>query len=147
MNVFGGKITTYRKLAESMLEKIEELIGTRKDSWTANSSLPGGDFEVADYDVLVSKLKADFTFLDSALAKRLVRSYGTNAWTMMESATSTKDMGQSFGGSLTECEVKYLIQHEWAESAEDIVWRRSKLGICLSDQEIMKLDEWLLNNQ
>lgn len=146
VNIFGGKITTYRKLAESVLEKVEELIGARKDSWTVNSSLPGGDFEVADYDVLVSKLKAEFTFLEFPLAQRLIRSYGTNAWTLMEGASNIKDMGKSFGGSLTEREVKYLVQYEWAESAEDIVWRRSKLGIRLSKQEISALDEWMLKN-
>ena len=147
INIFGGKITTYRRLAESMLEKIEELIGTKKGSWTANSSLPGGDFEVADYDVLVSKLRAEFVFLELPLAQRLIRSYGTKAWVILEGALKIEDMGQTFGGSLSEREVKYLVQHEWAETAEDIVWRRSKLGIRLSKQEIIKLNVWLQQNQ
>ncbi len=146
INVFGGKITTYRKLAESMLEKIEEFNGARKDSWTANSYLPGGDFEVADYTKLVTELKTEFIFLEMSLAQRFIRSYGTNAWAILKGASNLKDMGQNFGGSLTEREVKYLIQHEWAESAEDVVWRRSKLGIRLSKQEILALDEWMQTN-
>ena len=146
VNVFGGKITTYRRLAESMLEKIEDLIGSRKESWTADSSLPGGDFAVVDYDLLVSKLQLEFPFLDKALAQRLTRSYGTKAWVMMDGASKVEDMGWNFGGSLTEREVRYLIQHEWAENAEDIVWRRTKLGIRLSDQETKELDNWLQQN-
>ena len=146
VNIFGGKITTYRKLAESMLEKIEAIIGERKGTWTANSHLPGGDFEVTDYDALVSKLKTEFDFLELALTQRLIRSYGTNAWAILKGASNLKDMGQNFGGSLTEREVKYLIQHEWAESAEDVVWRRSKLGIRLSKQDILILDEWMQKN-
>ena len=147
VNVFGGKITTYRRLAESMLEKIEDLIGGRKESWTADSSLPGGDFAVSDYDLLVTKLKAEFPFIEQSLAQRLIRSYGTKAWVLMDGSLKLEDMGHDFGGSLTEREVMYLIKHEWAETTEDIVWRRSKLGIRLSDQEIKELDNWLQQNQ
>ncbi|GAA0420346.1 glycerol-3-phosphate dehydrogenase [Cocleimonas flava] len=147
VNVFGGKITTYRRLAESMLEKIEDLIGSRKESWTADSSLPGGDFAVSDYDLLVTKLKAEFPFIEESLAQRLIRSYGTKAWVLMDGAVKLEDMGRDFGGSLTEREVMYLIQHEWAETAEDIVWRRSKLGIRLSGQEVKELDSWLQQHQ
>lgn len=146
INIFGGKITTYRKLAESMLDKVEALIGAKKGTWTANSQLPGGNFEVFGYDELVLKLKTEFYFLDSILAQRLIRSYGTDAWKIMNGSTHPDDMGQVFGGSLTEREVKYLIQYEWAESAEDVVWRRSKLGIRLSEQEISILDEWMQEN-
>ncbi len=148
INVFGGKITTYRKLAESMLEKIEESLdfkdkSSKKGTWTANSQLPGGDFEVTDFDALLSKLKAEFMFLDASLAKRLVRAYGTNAWVLMQGASKFDDMGRNFGGTLTEREVLYLIKHEWAECAEDLVWRRTKLGIRLSEQEILALDVWM----
>ena len=146
INIFGGKITTYRKLAESMLEKIEENIGAKSGIWTANSRLPGGNFGVNEFDELVSKLKAEFNFLELPLANRLIRSYGTNAWILMQGVSKSEEMGQVFGGSLTEREVTYLIQHEWAESAEDVVWRRSKLGIRLSDKEIMTLDKWMQEN-
>ena len=95
----------------------------------------------------MSKLRAEFVFLELPLAQRLIRSYGTKAWVILEGALKIEDMGQTFGGSLSEREVKYLVQHEWAETAEDIVWRRSKLGIRLSKQEIIKLDVWLQQNQ
>lgn len=146
INIFGGKITTYRKLAESMLKKIEDSIGPKKGPWTADSRLPGGEFDVIDFDELVLKLKDEFSFLESSLAKRLVRAYGTNAWMILEGSSKAEDMGQDFGGSLTESEVTYLIQHEWAESAEDVVWRRSKLGIRLSKQQIATIDAWMQNN-
>lgn len=143
VNIFGGKITTYRKLAEAMLEEIEGLIGARDGPWTAGSTLPGGDFEVPDYEDLVDKLKAEFAFLEPATARRLVRSYGTKAWTLMDGASKREDMGCMFGGSLSEREVAYLMRHEWAETADDVVWRRSKLGIRLGKKEILALDEWM----
>ena len=146
VNVFGGKITTYRKLAESMLVKIEAILGQRKGAWTIGSRLTGGDFEVTDYDALVTKLRAEFDFLELTLAQRLIRSYGTHAWNILEGAADLKDMGRNFGGSLTEREVEHLIQYEWAESAEDVVWRRSKLGIRLSEKEIMTLEKWMQEN-
>lgn len=146
INIFGGKITTYRKLAESMLDNIEKLIGGRKGLWTGDSHLPGGDFDPSDYELLVTKLKEEFTFLDLTLAKRLIRSYGTCAWALMADASKVEDMGQDFGGSLSEREVKYLMSHEWAESAEDVIWRRSKLGIRLSKEEIAILEQWMQQN-
>ena len=146
INIFGGKITTYRKLAEAMLGKIETLIGVRNGPWTAGSHLPGGDFEVADYNKLVAKLKSEYGFLDLSLAQRLIRSYGTDAWTMMEGAGKIDDMGFDFGGSLTEREVRYLMMYEWAESAEDVIWRRSKLGIRLDEKSVSALDDWMRIN-
>ena len=146
INIFGGKITTYRKLAEAMLEKIEELIGAKDGPWTANSYLPGGDFEVADYDKLVADLKNKYPFLDLSLAQRFIRSYGTDAWTLMDDTKSVEDMGLGFGGTLTELEVSYLMKYEWAESAEDVIWRRSKLGIRLGHEKISALDNWMRDN-
>ena len=145
INIFGGKITTYRKLSESVLEHIQDLLGSRKAPWTAQSTLPGGDFAVAEFDSLVEKLKSDFPFLAASLADRFVRSYGTRAWLLMEGAQSSKDMGADFGHSLSEREISYLMEHEWAEYADDILWRRSKLGIGLGKDEILALDEWIEN--
>ncbi|MEP1442359.1 MAG: glycerol-3-phosphate dehydrogenase C-terminal domain-containing protein, partial [Hyphomicrobiales bacterium] len=145
INIFGGKITTYRKLSESVLEHIQDLLGSRKAPWTKQSTLPGGDFAVAEFDSLVEKLTSDFPFLASSLAERFVRSYGTRAWLLLEGAQSSKDMGADFGHSLSEREVTYLMQHEWAECAEDILWRRSKLGVGLGKDEILALDEWISN--
>ena len=91
----------------------------------------------------MSKLKSEFSFLELPLAQRLVRSYGTNAWVVMQGASDIGDMGRDFGGSLTAREVAYLMQHEWAECAEDVIWRRSKLGICLDKQEVSALEKWM----
>lgn len=143
INIFGGKITTYRKLSESMMEKIAALIGTRLDAWTEGSHLPGGDFEVSDFNSLVTKLEFEFEFLDSTLATRLIRSYGTNAWTIMKGASDLKDMGHDFGGTLFQREIEYLMKYEWAECAEDVVWRRTKLGIRLSKMEVSFIDDWM----
>ncbi|MCL4121664.1 UNVERIFIED_CONTAM: hypothetical protein GTU68_035197, partial [Idotea baltica] len=143
INIFGGKITTYRKLAESMLVKIEKILGNKSPSWTAKSHLPGGDFGVNQFDELKSKLKAEFSFLDLSLVARLIRAYGTNAWVLMQGASNAKDMGQSFGGSLTEREVNYLMQHEFAKTAEDILWRRTKLGLRFTQEEISLFETWM----
>ena len=143
INIFGGKITTYRKLSESMLTKIEGLIGAKGDAWTAGSYLPGGNFKVSEFDELVHKLKNEYNFLETSLAERFIRSYGTNAWVLMDGVLKKADMGQEFGCSLYECEVNYLIEHEWAECADDIVWRRTKLGIKLSKEEKSILEKWI----
>ncbi|MEM8542264.1 MAG: glycerol-3-phosphate dehydrogenase, partial [Pseudomonadota bacterium] len=146
INIFGGKITTYRRLAESMLEKIEAVLGKRKSTWTADSHLTGGDFKVEDFDNLVADVQAKYPFVESALAWRLVRSYGTKVWQLLGDATTKEDMGPQFGGSLTGLEVDYLMQNEWAQTAEDVVWRRSKLGIRLTEDQIAKLDHWMRNS-
>lgn len=145
INIFGGKITTYRKLAESMLSKIEDVLGKRQPAWTATSSLPGGDFDVNSFNELVAQVLAKYPFLDPSLSWRLVRSYGTRAWQLLGDAQSIEDMGEQFGGSLTAREVDYLIKHEWAQTAEDVVWRRSKLGIRLKEHEITALNDWMNN--
>lgn len=145
INIFGGKITTYRKLAESMLEKIEGILGSRKPTWTANSTLTGGDFKVDAFDSLVAEVQEKYPFVEASLAWRLVRSYGTKVWSLLGDAKSKDDLGPDFGGSLTGLEVKYLMRNEWAQTADDVVWRRSKLGIRLNKSQIAKLDEWMLN--
>lgn len=143
INIFGGKITTYRKLAESMMAKIEAVLGARQPAWTAGSTLTGGDFEVNGFEDLVDQVAEKYPFLGSALAWRLVRAYGTCAWQLLGDAKSMDDMGKQFGGTLTAREVDYLIKHEWAQTAEDVVWRRSKLGIRLNKEDIAALSDWM----
>lgn len=143
LNVFGGKITTYRKLAEHALEKIVPFFDVRQEGWTAGVPLPGGDFPVADVDRLIDDLKVNYPFLDDFWARRLIRAYGTEAWAVIGAATSADDLGKSFGASLTEREIDYLMRHEYALTAEDVVWRRSKLGLRLSEAEIKVLDDWM----
>ncbi|MGY0399924.1 MAG: glycerol-3-phosphate dehydrogenase C-terminal domain-containing protein [Ostreibacterium sp.] len=145
INIFGGKITTYRKLSESVLEKIEEKIGPKGAPWTAGSTLPGGDFLPNEFEQVVVNLQNDYSFLTGWHAARLVRSYGTLAWSVLGDAKSYKDLGEDFGHTLTEREVNYLVAHEWASSENDILWRRSKLGIRFSKQQVNKLEDWFKN--
>jgi glycerol-3-phosphate dehydrogenase len=149
LSIYGGKITTYRRLAEEALEKLAPYLkGTKaKEGWTANAPLPGGDFDVSAVDALINELKRDYQFIAPNHARRLVRAYGTRAVKVLGSAKSQADLGQDFGATLSEREVRYLMANEWAVSAEDIVWRRSKLGLRLSKDQIVALDAWLADHR
>ncbi|MFV2052713.1 glycerol-3-phosphate dehydrogenase [Aliiroseovarius sp. YM-037] len=143
LNVFGGKITTYRKLAEHALEKIAPFFNGTPESWTAGVPLPGGDFPVADVEKLIADLKTQHPFLDDFWARRLVRGYGTDAFVMLEGTTDADALGEAFGATLTEREVRWLMVHEYAQTAEDVVWRRSRLGLRLSTDQIGHLEKWM----
>jgi glycerol-3-phosphate dehydrogenase len=149
LSIYGGKITTYRRLAEEALQKLAPYLkGTKaKEGWTAHAMLPGGDFDVSAVDALIAELLRDYPFLTAAHANRLAHAYGTRVTKMLGTAKSSADLGHAFGATLTEREVRYLIANEWAVSAEDIVWRRSKLGLRLSKDEIAALDRWLQSNR
>ena len=143
INVFGGKITTYRRLAEHMLEKIEGFLGRRGKAWTRDAALPGGDFPHDGYAGQVAALRATFPFLDEAVAARLVRLYGTRARTILGAAKNLAALGRHFGAGLYEAEVRYLVEQEWALTAEDILWRRTKLGLRLTQEEASALEQYL----
>ncbi|MGR6432547.1 glycerol-3-phosphate dehydrogenase [Rhizobium sp. PAMB 3174] len=143
LNVFGGKLTTYRRLAESALEKIGSAIGEKGTSWTAGATLPGGDFPPTGYEAEVSRLKADYPFLSARHARRLVRLYGTRAWKLLGDAKEAAALGHLFGADLYEAEVRYLVNEEWARSAEDILWRRTKMGLRLSAEERTALERYM----
>lgn len=143
VNIFGGKITTYRRLAESMLEMIEKHLGKKGKSWTANAALPGGEFAATAFGAEVTKLKAAYPFLDMHFARRLTRLYGTRARTLLGPANSEADLGRNFGADLYEAEVRYLVDNEWAVTAEDILWRRTKRGLKLNKEQAAVLDGFL----
>jgi glycerol-3-phosphate dehydrogenase len=143
LNVFGGKLTTYRRLGEHALEKIGAAIGVKGKPWTAKSSLPGGDFPAQGYEAEVGSLKSRYPFLAVSLARRLVRRYGTLAGKLLGDISSIEGLGRNFGSDLYEVEVRYLVAEEWARTAADILWRRSKKGLYLSAQEVLALDEYL----
>lgn len=143
LNVFGGKITTYRKLAESTLAKIKPFHNNLSDDWTAGVALPGGDFPVDGVGALIHKLSGDYPFLDAFHAKRMIRAYGTDAWSVLGAATSGDDLGIEFGAGLNASEIKWLMENEFARTGEDVVWRRSKLGLRMSQDEIETLDVWM----
>jgi glycerol-3-phosphate dehydrogenase len=133
LNIFGGKITTYRRLAESALDKIGQRLEVKRGPWTAGVAMPGGDFPVGNVAKLIADLMAKYPFLDERWAKRLIRAYGTDAKQMLNGATTLAHLGQDFGGTLTATEVDWLMEHEFACTAEDVLWRRSKLGLRQTD--------------
>ncbi|NND50647.1 MAG: glycerol-3-phosphate dehydrogenase [Rhizobiales bacterium] len=143
LNVFGGKITTYRRLAEAALTKLGPYLPGHAGPWTRDASLPGGDMEVGGAGALTADLCARYPFIDEPWACRLVRTYGTDAAKLLGAATSANDLGLEFGAKLTEREVDWLITHEWARSADDVLWRRTKLGIRFTADETARLDEWM----
>lgn len=143
LNVFGGKITTYRKLAESALEKIVPFFPQASGKWTAGVPLPGGDFPVDGVADLINELKAKYTFLDDFWARRLIKAYGTEAKGILANVKTSDDLGQAFGATLTAKEVTWLIEREYARTADDVVWRRSKLGLRMSNEEIETLNNWM----
>lgn len=143
MNIFGGKITTYRRLAEAVLDELSPHLPGLTPAWTAGAPLPGGDFPVDGVLPLTERLKSQFPFLSANWAARLVRNYGTEAFDMLDGATSQDDLGQDFGATLTQREVNWLMAHEYARTAEDILWRRSKLGLRLNDKEQENLSAWI----
>lgn len=146
LSIFGGKITTYRRLAEHVLEKLVPHLPTRasrQPGWTASEPLPGGSFPTSEFSNVVKELRGDYPFLDEALALRLVRSYGLKAYNLLGRAGATSDLGRSFGAGLTEVEIEYLRRHEWADTAEDILWRRSKLGLKMTAEERRVVADYL----
>jgi glycerol-3-phosphate dehydrogenase len=143
LNIFGGKITTYRRLAESAMEKISAHFPNVSGPWTAGVSLPGGEFPVDGVPALIGRIAHDYPFLTTYWARRLVRAYGTEASTVLGNARTEAELGMSFGATLTAREVEWLMDFEYARRAEDVVWRRTKLGLRMTATEVTALDEWM----
>ncbi len=144
LSVFGGKITTYRRLAQSALAQLAPHLPAAAGEaagWTGRAALPGGDFAIDGFDGLLARTAARFPFLPEPMLRRLLRAYGTRIDDIMGTATSMAELGRCYGSDLTEAELQYLARAEWARSAEDVVWRRSKLGLRLSSAEIGAIDE------
>jgi glycerol-3-phosphate dehydrogenase len=143
LDIFGGKITTYRRLAEAALDKLRPHIPGMGGAWTAGAPLPGGDLPPGGPAALAAGLRRDHPFLDQAWAGRLARSYGTDAAKLLAGARAAEDLGRRFGWNLTEREVRWMCDREWARTAEDVLWRRSKLGLRLTPAEAARLDAWM----
>jgi glycerol-3-phosphate dehydrogenase len=143
INIFGGKITTYRKLAEEVLTLVDQAAKKKTEKWTAHAALPGGDFPAMHFDQLVTKAATDFPFVEPVLLARLARLYGTHLWLMLADCENAQDLGQHFGASLYQVEVDFLAREEWARRAEDIVFRRTKLGLRMQPEEIDALQAYL----
>jgi glycerol-3-phosphate dehydrogenase len=146
LSVFGGKITTYRRLAEEALERLASWLppcGT--GAWTAKVPLPGGDMPVDAVGPLARALAGEYPFLAPQQADRLAHAYGLRAREILAGTGTIDDLGVMFGAGLSEREVRYLMSKEWAVTAEDVVWRRSKLGLTLTSDEIASLEDWMTN--
>lgn len=152
LNVYGGKITTFRRLAEEAVSKILHMRGEHRDAWTHDATLPGGDLPsvantrvtpMANMKAFIASLHVQFPFLSSEQAERLAFTYGTAALLILEDTTKLEDLGRDFGGGLTAHEVDYLMAHEWATSSDDILFRRTRLGMVKGLVDQVSLDAYI----
>ncbi|MCB1834925.1 MAG: glycerol-3-phosphate dehydrogenase, partial [Geminicoccaceae bacterium] len=146
LSVFGGKITTYRKLAEHALDRLRPWFQEMKPAWTAGSPLPGGDIEAADFTGFRDGFARRHPWLAPALATHLARLYGTRADGVIDGCRSVEDLGRHFGGLLYECEARYLAKEEWATRADDILERRTKHGLHLDEGERRAFGDWFMES-
>jgi glycerol-3-phosphate dehydrogenase len=142
LTVYGGKITTHRKLAEAAMNKLSAFL-KGAPPWTAGSTLPGGDFPADGYYALVGETIARWPFLSEPHARRLVRAYGTRVERILGEAQSMEDLGPRLTGDLTGAEVRYLVENEWAETAEDILYRRGKFGLKTTPDQRIAVNEFI----
>jgi len=143
LSVFGGKITTCRKLSEQVVDMLKKPMDFDAPGWTANASLPGGDIDNADFDSFLDSCRRQYSWLDEEVLQDYTRNYGTDIEILLDGRSSMPDLGQHFGGKLYECEVDYLTRYEWAELVEDILWRRTKKGLCIPEGGESRLKIWL----
>lgn len=141
ISVFGGKITTYRKLAEAATDKLCHFFPNASGHWTKTAILPGGDFD--NQDNLAAALEHEFSWLPEAVLSRYVRTYGTTSRDILSGCTSVEHLGAHFAGTLYEKEVEHLVKNEWAMTSEDILWRRTKQGLYASTSEVEALERYL----
>jgi glycerol-3-phosphate dehydrogenase len=143
LNIFGGKLTTYRRLAERAVDMIAGAIGSKGARWTQAGTLPGGDFPANGFDKLVDELHQAYPALEHSLLRRLARAYGTRTYVLLGEVKTPADLGQNLGAGLHAREVDYLIDHEWALTADDVLWRRSKLGLRAKPQDKERLAAYM----
>ncbi|WXL27267.1 glycerol-3-phosphate dehydrogenase [Ectopseudomonas mendocina] len=142
LSVFGGKLTTYRKLAEAAMHQLAEFFPKMGPAWTKTAPLPGAE-KVTDLRELAGEIASSYNWLPGSVIKRWVNTYGSRTWAMLEGVRTLNDLGEHLGSGLYTREVDYLREHEWALTAEDILWRRSKLGLYLSQEQQDRLAQYL----
>jgi len=143
LSIYGGKLTTYRKLAESVLKKLKVFLPQMQDPWTETANLPGGNFSPDAFTEEVQKLRLACPFISEKHATRLIRTYGTCAHDMSKHLQTPEELGTHFGHQLYGFEVDYLLAEEWAQTAEDVLFRRTKIGLFLSSEEVGQLEEYI----
>lgn len=147
LSVFGGKITTYRKLAEDALEQLSPWFKSMNRAWTEGAHLPGGEIENADFAAFFDAMALQYHWLDMKVLKRLLRAYGTRIGNVLDRAETVEDLGQHYGAGLYQTEVDYLIKTEFARTADDILWRRSKIGLRMTASEVSELETHLASRE
>ncbi|MEA2759149.1 MAG: D-erythritol 1-phosphate dehydrogenase [Methylobacteriaceae bacterium] len=143
LSIFGGKLTTYRRLAEHALDDLARFFPQMSGAWTGDAPLPGGDMPDGDIEAYAREFAARHAFLSPDTARRLVRGYGRRAEEVIGEAKSLEGLGRDFGAGLSEAEVRYLAGNEWARSADDVLWRRSKLGLRVAAEAEQAIDALL----
>jgi glycerol-3-phosphate dehydrogenase len=151
LSVFGGKITTFRKLAEEAVDQIAPVLQNRHGAWTAHACLPGGDLygaqpsnrSVLEFDHYLNALQQQYAWLPAPLVARYARAYGSRIHLLLSGRSTPAQMGEQIAPGLFAAEVEYLVRHEWARCADDILWRRSKLGLHLAPEAAPRLEAWL----
>lgn len=146
LSIFGGKITTYRKLSESALAELAPYFPMMRQSWTADHPMIGGDIGEHTYQEWTSSIQQTYPWLHAGLLERLTNAYGTRIHLLLDGTSSIMDLGTHFGNDLYQTEVEYLLRHEWAASAEDILWRRSKLGLHFNNEQSQTLEQFIQDN-
>ena len=150
LSIFGGKITTYRRLAEAALAKLATHLPNPSglaQGWTGTHALPGGDFAMDGFDAALAALRTRYPWVAEPTLRRLLRAYGTCVAELIGDANTADDLGCVFGADLTEAELRYLVRREWAQTAADVVWRRSKLGLRMTKDQIAAIDAALADMQ
>jgi glycerol-3-phosphate dehydrogenase len=142
LNVFGGKITTYRELAERGLHRLKHIFPNMGGDWTHGAPLPGGEIPNADYETFANGLREAYPWMPRALVQHYGRLYGARTKDVVASAASLAELGQHFGGNLYEAEARYLVAREWAQTAEDVLWRRTKHRLHLTEAEQAAFADW-----
>lgn len=147
ITIYGGKLTTHRRLAEITVKKLTRYFPLLPSTWTADKPLPGGDIPNVDMKAFYDSIVREFPWLNHQFANRLVSAYGTELYQILQNSHALTDLGCHFGHDLYEKEVAYLVKNEWAYTAEDILWRRSKLGLRFTPAERDYLNNWLNNHR
>lgn len=142
LSIYGGKITTYRRLAEHAMQKLAPVLGNSAPDWTANATLPGGDIPGGDFDRYLDACIARFDWVPSALTRRLARCYGTALERVLGQAKSLSELGDEIAPNLYEAELHYLMANEWARSTDDVLWRRTKLGLGMQPDQVEAIENW-----
>jgi glycerol-3-phosphate dehydrogenase len=147
LSIYGGKLTTYRRLSEHAMQKIAPFYPQLGPSWSGGRPLPGGDLNAASFAEFAAGLQRDYPALDADWLTRLAHRHGSAVRTILGDAKSMADLGESFGGGLYAREVDYLMRHEWAREADDVLWRRTKCGLWATAAERERLAQWMAQHK